>query len=101
MNFTRLCPKCGKELTYKRSDHFKRAIKNNSICKPCFYTDKEIHAKRKQILNSEDVRRRISEGTKKGMMSFAPDLLKNRKCQLKRMENVIKPFMEPIWTLTI
>lgn len=89
LSFKRLCPKCGKELNYTRKDHFNRAVNKNSICKPCFYSDRDIQEKRRKILQSKEVREKISLGTKKGMKKWnGNDSKKNRKCQLKRMERL-------------
>ena len=37
---SRLCPSCGKILTYSCKQSFCAAKKRNSICKQCFYTSK-------------------------------------------------------------
>lgn len=90
-DFKRLCPKCGKELTYTRKDHFNRAVSKNSTCKPCFYSNREIHLKRRNILRSEEIREKISNGTKEGMLKTGNGYRtaeQNRKCQLKRMERL-------------
>lgn len=35
MEFKRICPNCGKELTYKSETSYKNAVKSNSVCRSC------------------------------------------------------------------
>ena len=35
MDLTRICPKCGKELRYKRKGDYDAAVKANTVCKSC------------------------------------------------------------------
>ena len=38
----RPCPDCGVMLTYTRKDSFDRAVGNNSVCKSCAQTDRQV-----------------------------------------------------------
>jgi len=53
--YTRNCPQCGKELSYKGKSGLNRAIRNNSVCQTC---------NKKGKTRSEEARRNISEAKK-------------------------------------
>lgn len=55
MSFTRPCPKCGKEMSYKNEYGLMRAIKNNNLCRYCAHKGKTF---------SEETKRKISESKK-------------------------------------
>jgi len=55
INYTRECPNCGKELTYKSNSGLKSAIRNNTVCISCSQKGKTP---------SEETRRKMSEAKK-------------------------------------
>ena len=56
--YTRNCPTCGEEMSYKGKSGLNRANKNNSVCKPCAKKGKNnpLYGK----TPSEDTRRKMS-----------------------------------------
>lgn len=66
-NLIRICPSCGKEITYARKGDYNKAVKKESVCKSCAVSKSSIfksgHHLNDSIKRNNSLNRLIEEQT--------------------------------------